>query len=327
LKKIHLYFRTEPTKDRYFMGDRHLIRLIKKLTRRKKTSGVEKVFVNLGKGLDQLKVAYDVNLPFEKIKPGEPVVVLGNGKYALDGYKQPNPVIAGIALVTHPAQWPGLCEEYPVAKYLQHSAWTRNIYIPWYGADKCELWAAGIDTEKWSPAGKSIKKFDLLVYNKIMWNKQQTGDELRLPILKKIEQSGLSYREITYGQYQETEFHNLLQQCKGMIFLCEHESQGFAICEALSMNVPVLAWDQGFWLDPNRFTWGELNPVPASSVPFFSDKCGMRFGDPQEFDKLIEVFWAGIENNIFNPREYILETLTLKKSAERMLQIIGSVYK
>lgn len=304
-----------------------MIGLLKKIIRRKKISGVEKVFINLCKGLDQLKVAYDINLPFKKIKPAEPVVVLGNGKYALNGYKQTNPVIAGIALVTHPAQWPGLCEEYPVAKYLQHSAWTRNIYIPWYGADKCELWPAGIDTEKWSPAGTSNKKFDLLVYNKIMWNKQQIDNELRLPILKKIEQLALSYREISYGQYEETAYHNLLSQCKGMVFLCEHESQGFAICEALSMNVPVLAWDQGLWLDPNRFTWGELNPVPASSVPFFNDKCGIRFKKFEDFEKQINIFWDGIKNDIYSPRDYILENLTLKKSAQRMLQIIGSVYR
>ncbi len=306
MSTIHLYFRTEPAKDRYFKGDRHLIQLIKKLTRRKKTSGVEKVFISLCKGLDQLKVAYDVNLPFKKIKPGEPVVVLGRGKYGLDGYKQSNPVIAGIALVTHPAQWPGLCKEYPVAIYLQHSEWANNIYIPYYGADRCELWPAGIDTEKWSPPGNSNKKFDLLVYNKIMWDKQQTDNELRLPILKKIEQSGLSYREIMYGQYKEAEYHSLLQQCKGMIFLCEHESQGFAICEALSMNVPVFAWDQGFWLDANRFEWGELKPVPASSVPFFSDKCGMRFKDFEDFEKLIDVFWGKIKNGVFSPRDYIL---------------------
>jgi hypothetical protein len=327
LNTIHLYFRTEPTKDRYLKGDRYLIWLIKKLTRRKKTSGVEKVFANLCKGLDQLNIAYDVNLPFEKIKPQEPVIVLGNGKFALYGYKQPNPIIAGISLVTHPAQWPELCEEYPVAKYLQHSEWANNLYIPYYGADRCALWPAGIDTEKWSPAGQSTKKFDLLVYNKIMWNKQETDNELRLPLLKKVEQSGLSYREITYGQYKETTYHNLLQQCKGMIFLCEHESQGFAICEALSMNVPVLAWDQGFWLDPNRFKWGELNPVPANSVPFFSDRCGIRFKDFKDFERLINVFWDGIKNDVFSPRDYILENLTLKKSAQKMLEIINNVYK
>jgi glycosyltransferase involved in cell wall biosynthesis len=323
---IHLYFRIEPQKDRFIRGDRYLITLIKKLTRRKKIGGVEKVFINLSKGFDQLKIEYDVNAPFKKIRPREPVVVLGNGKYALQGYTQTNPIIAGIGLMTHPDEWPDLFEQYPVANYLQHSEWAKNIYVPYYGADKCGLWAAGIDTAKWSPDADANKKVDLLVYNKIRWNNQSFDNELRLPLLEKLKRSGLSFHEITYGQYQETEYYNLLQQSKSMIFLCEHESQGFALCEALSMNVPVLAWDQGFWLDPNRFEWNERNPVPATSVPFFDSRCGMRFKDFEEFEKLFAVFWGKVKNEEFRPRGYIMENLTLEKSAQKMLEIIDRVY-
>ena len=326
MSTIHLYFRTEPTKDRYFKGDRYLIAIIKKLVRSKKIGGVEKVFLNLCKGFDQLRVDYDVNLPFKKIKTNEPVVVLGNGKYALEGYQQINLIIAGIGLMTHPSEWPALCDEYPVVKYLQHSNWANNIYIPYYGVEKCELWPAGIDTEKWSPAKQSNKKFDVLVYNKIRWNKPEFDNKLRLPILKKLAQLGLTYREIVYGQYNEPEYLDLLKQCRAMIFLCEHESQGLACCEALSMDVPVLAWDQGFCLDPDRFTWNDP-AMPATSIPFFDDRCGMRFNDVEDFEKLVDVFWDGIKNGVFSPRDYILENLTLKKSAQRMLQIISGVYK
>jgi glycosyltransferase involved in cell wall biosynthesis len=326
--RIHLYFRTEPQKDRFIKGDRYLISLIKKFLDQKKTSGVEKVFVNLCKGFDQLKIEYDINLPFKKIKSGEPVIVLGNGKYALQGYKQSNPVIAGIGLMTHPKEWPDLFEEYPVIKYLQHSEWAKNIYVSAYGDEKCGLWPAGIDTEKWLPVSQlTEKKFDLLIYNKIMWNKQQTDKELRLPIIKKLEQSGLSCHEITYGQYQESEYYNLLQQSRAMIFLCEHESQGFALCEALSVNVPVLAWDQGFWLDPNCINREEMNQVPATSVPFFDDRCGMRFTNFDNFEIQINIFFDKVKSGDFSPRNYVLENLTLKKSAQSMLEIIDSVYK
>jgi len=327
LKKIHLYFRTEPSKDRFIPGDRYLRVLLKSLRRQKKPSGVEKVFLNLCKGFDELKVDYDINLPFKKIRPGEPVVVLGNGKYALSGYHRPNPVIAGIGLMTHPNEWPGLFSEYPVAKYLQHSDWSKNMYASVYGEDKCGLWPAGIDTEKWSPAAPVTKKYDLLIYSKIMWNKTQTDNELRSPLLKKLDAEGLSWHEITYGQYAEQDYFELLQQCKAMIFLCEHESQGFALCEALSMNVPVLAWDQGLWLDPDRFKWGEHDPVPATSVPFFDDRCGIRFKDLKAFENALPVFWDKVKNSIFKPRDYVLENLTLKKSAQKMLDIINGVYK
>ena len=39
-----------------------------------------------------------------------------------------------------------------------------------------------------------------------------------------------------------------------MIFLCEHETQGIAYQQALSRNVPILAWDRGGdWQDPTYY--------------------------------------------------------------------------
>jgi len=326
LQKVHLYFRIEPPKDRFITGDRYLIPLIKKLIRRKKTSGVEKVFFNLCKGFDQLHIDYDINLLFEKIRPGEPVVILGSGKFALKGYRQLNPIVAGIALMTHPSEWPLLCKQYPVVKYLQHSKWANDVYIPYYGVEKCELWPAGIDTEKWAPAKQPGKKFDILVYNKIRWDKQQMGIELTLPILKKLGQLDLSYHELIYGQYNEDEYFTLLKQCSAMIFLCEHESQGLACCEALSMNVPIIAWDQGFCLDPERFKWND-SVIPATAVPFFDERCGVKFKNFEDFEKVFDGFWNRVKSGGFSPRDYILQNLTLKKSAQRMLEIIASVYK
>lgn len=282
--------------------------------------------MSLCKGFDLQGIAYDINLPFKKINADEPVVVLGNGRYALAGYSQLNPVIAGIGLMTHPSEWPELCTEYPVFKYLQHSDWANNVYIPYYGADTCQTWPAGIDTDKWAPDKNADKKFDVLVYNKIMWDKPQTNSNLREPLLEKLQQEGLSYTEITYGHYKEDEYHTLLHQSRAMIFLCEHESQGFALCEALSMNIPVIAWEPGFCLDPNRFSWNDP-VIPASSVPFFDDRCGVKFKDYSAFEASFGDFWQKVKKEGFSPREYVLANLTLKKSAERMLEIIKTVYK
>ncbi len=326
MRRINIYFREEQPKDHFFKGDRYLISSIKRVLRKKKISGIEKVFVNLCKGLDQLKVNYAVNLPFKKIGPNEPVVVLGTGKYALEGYHQPNPIIAGIGLMTHPFEWPGLFNDYPVVKYLQHSQWTNEIYVRFYGKDKCEVWPSGIDAEQWAPDKKISKKIDFLIYNKIMWDSDQMYAELRNPVLDKLDQLGLTYKEVVYGRYIENDYFKLLQECSAMIFLCEHESQGFACCEALSMNVPVFAWDQGYWLDPNRFKWGDP-VVPATSIPFFDERCGMSFKDFNDFEKNISSFWNKVKEGYFNPRAYLLENLTLKKSAERMLEIINSIYK
>ena len=326
MKKLNVYFREQPLGYKWIPGDRYVISRLKRLFKGKRISGLEKVFINLCKGLDELGVDYVKNRPFKKIQPGEPVIVLGVGKYALKGYDQQNPVIAGIGLASHPAEWPDLFTAYPVAKYLQHSDWAMDIYIPWYEKENCDTWPSGIDTGHWSPIANTEKKVDFLVYSKFLFDREKNSAELKQPILNKLNELSYSYREIVYGHYTETEFHDLLQQCKAMIFLCEHESQGFACCETMAMNVPVFAWDQGFWLDPNRFKWN--NPVvPATSVPFFDERCGMTFKDFDAFEKNIAPFFNKVKNGDFAPREYVLQNLTLKKSAERMLEIVNSVYK
>jgi hypothetical protein len=325
LKTINLYYRTKPTGYKFIPGDRPLVRFFRRLIFCKKVSGVEKVFINLCKGFDELKIKYTVNLSFNKIKPDEPVVVLGYGRYALQGYTEPNRIIAGIGLMTHPGEWPDLFTAYPVAKYMQHSKWTNALYAQFYGKEQCAQWPAGIDTEKWKPPDTPNKKLDVLIYNKIMWDREQTSIDLKLPIIKKLEELGLSHKEIVYGRYTEAEYHTLLQDCRAVIFLCEHESQGFACCEAMAMDVPVLAWDQGYWLDPNRFAWG-TPIVKATSVPFFDERCGMTFTNANDFNKKINVFWHQILNSGYQPRTYIVQNLTLQLSAQRMLALIDLVY-
>lgn len=325
MNKINLYFIKPPIGYKWIPGDRRIVYFLKRLFKKTKVSGVEKVFINLCKGFDELKVDYSVNRDFRKIQPNEPVVVLGSGKYALKGYRQPNPIIAGIALMTHPSEWPSLCNEYPVVKYLQHSDWARNVYVPYYGAEVCDTWPAGIATDKWSPEENKEKTFDLLIYNKIRWEQPEMDAELRLPILESIKALGLSYKELVYGSYKEDEYFSLLSQARAMVFLCEHESQGIACCEAMSMNVPVFAWDQGFCLDPNRFGWGDP-VISATSVPFFDDTCGMKFKDAPEFASKLNSFWYHVQSGTYQPRRYILNNLTLKKSTERMLEIVQSIY-
>lgn len=326
---IHIYFRKAAAPYTLIPGDQHVKLLLKRILNIESITGIEKVYLHLCKGFEELNIAYRKNTAFDQIKPEDAVIVLGDeryhGKDILIDYKQPNRIIAGIGLMTHPHEWPTLFEEYPIAKYLQHCAWANDLYIKYYGIEQCEEWPAGIDTAKWAPQHKVEKKIDVLVYNKIRWDKEQRYADLRDPILKRLDELGLSYTEIVYGSYREKDYYRLLQQSKSMIFLCEHETQGFACCEAMSMDIPVLAWDPGFCRDPNRFVWND--PVfETSSVPFFDERCGLSFLDIADFNLKIEQFWEGSRKGKYHPRAYILAHLTLKKSAERMMEIVKEVY-
>ena len=321
MNRICLYYRKEPERDRWVPGDRFMRPWIRRLVRgAPRVGGVEKVFVNLCLGLDRLGIPYEVNLPFSQLKDGDRVGVLGRGRTSLQGYDRPNPIVAGIGLMTHPSEWPTLCNEYPVAIYLQHCDWANAIFKRYYG-DRCRTWPVGIDTHSWTPTASVNKRFDFLIYDKILWKRDALVPQLLDVVKTELARRKLTFMEIRYGQYDEQQYKKTLQDCRSMIFLCEHESQGLAYQECLASDVPVLAWDQGGCLDPERFKWGQPD-IPATSVPFFDARCGLRFRDIEEFPSKLTQFLDMSRRGAFAPRDYIMENLTLEKCSADYLRIL-----
>ncbi len=319
--RICLYFVREPERDRWLPGDRFVRPLIRRIVRGPfRPGGLDKVFINLCLGLDRLGVAYEVNLPFDQLRHDDRVGVVGRCRLALHGYDRPNPIVGGVALMTHPSEWPTLCEDYPIAAYLQHCEWCRVCYEPYYG-DRCRIWPVGIDTYSWTQTDPRKKKFDFLIYDKIRWQRETVVPRLLDAIKLELARRNLTFVEIRYGHYKEEQYKEALQNCRSMIFLCEHESQGLAYQECLASDVPVIAWDQGWCLDPNRFKWGQPN-IPATSVPYFDERCGLRFRDVGEFSERLTEFLDRQRSRQFAPRNYISETLTLEKCSADYLRIL-----
>jgi hypothetical protein len=83
----------------------------------------------------------------------------------------------------------------------------------------------------------------------------------------------------------------------------------------------VLAWDPGSYGDPNCFAWGQPE-VPATSVPYFDERCGLRFSGASEFaDKLTE-FLDLAEGRAFAPRDYVLGKLSLERCSAHFVEIL-----
>src|SRR5205823_11483062 len=131
---------------------------------------------------------------------------------------------------------------------------------------------------------------DVLLYDKVRWKHDEYERTLLDPIRKELEHRGLHFREIRYSYYREEEFHKLLSEARAMIFLCEHETQGIAYQQALSAGVPILAWDRsGYWRDPAFFP-DRVKFAPVSSVPYWDERCGLKFGDVSEFGFKLDEF-------------------------------------
>ncbi len=321
--RLCLYYIREPETDRWLPGDRFVRPLIRRIVRGKpRPGGLDKVFINLCLGLDRLGVPYEVNLPFRKLRPDDKVAILGRGRHCLDGYRQPNVIVAGIGLMTDPSEWPTLCTDFPVVRYLQHSQWCDDVYRPYFG-DRCAIWPVGIDTDTWRPDPGIAKDLDFLIYDKVRWDREKLVPGLIDPIKAALSARGLTSSEIRYGFYDPEDFRRTLLRSRAMIFLCEHESQGIAAQECLAAGVPLLAWDPGFVSDPERFKWGRP-VIPTTSVPYFDDRCGRRFKDLAGFETQLPVFLDALQAGRLAPREYIFENLTLEKSARQFLDIVDA---
>ncbi len=323
MSRICLYFRDEPERDRWLPGDRHVRPAIRRIVRGKaRADGLGKMFRNLCRGLDRLGLNYDVNLPFGRLRPDDRVGVLGRGRCVLDGYDRPNPIVAGIGLMTHPSEWPTFCDDYPVAAYLQPSQWARAIYEPYF-CDRCRVWPVGIDTEAWRPGPATGRNDCCLIYDKIMWDRDMMVPRLLHPIRAELSRRRLRTLELRYGAYDEKTYAAALRQASFMVFLCEHESQGIAYQECLSAGVPILAWDQGRYLDPNCTAWGQPD-IAATSVPYFDARCGLRFRTIEEFAQRLDEFLDLARAGAFDPRQYVMENLRLEHCAAGFVDILDS---
>ncbi|HEU0012768.1 MAG TPA: hypothetical protein VFQ45_03755 [Longimicrobium sp.] len=319
-RTVLLFYRDFPETDRFLPGDRHLKRLLrplyKRITRRQKVTGFYVWYQLLVKALRRR--GYDVIVDDHRLarrNPHHPVGLLGYPQI-LDGWRLPNPAVLGPGLLDHPKNAPGLMDDPRYRSYIVTCDWVRAMFEPYYGA-ACVPWHAGIDLDEWPDTRGADKDVDVLVYDKIRWHRERYEPELLAPVLEALRRRGLRVESVRYRHYDHETYRALLGRARSMLFLCEHETQGMAYQEALASNVPVLAWDNGWWLDPARPKY-EPEPVPASSVPYFSPACGERFRGMEDFEETLDRFWAGLEG--YTPREYVRRDLSLEGSADTYMR-------
>lgn len=311
---ILLYFRSHHT-DSLVRGDRRLKQMLKPIRdrfhRRQKITGFGMSFLLLKRALE--RAGYDVRVNdrrHARAHPDWPVGLIGFPAL-LEEWDLPNPALLGPSLFDHPRLAPGLMDDPRNRRLVVLADWMRAMFARTYG-EVCVSWFAGIDLEAWPDARDHRKDIDVLIYDKIRWDRHAVAPRLLAPVRERLAERGLRVAELRYKDHDHDTYRDHLSRARAMVFLCEHETQGLAYQEALAMNVPVLAWDLGYWADPLwKVTDGE--PVPASSVPFFSEACGARFRVPDEFGAAFDRFWAQLA--AYEPRRYVAEALSMERSA------------
>lgn len=252
--------------------------------------------------------------------PVYPIGLVGT-PVCIPNWSLQNPAILGPSMYDHPSQNPNLMHDARFKYYLLTCEWLKNVFSKVYG-DKCVLWYAGISTDEWVDTKNHQKAIDVLIYDKIRWERKKTTTLFLEPVKKYLDEKGLSYFVLQYGDITHNTYKDLLSRSRAMVFLCEHETQGMAYQEALASNVPIIAWDHGWWTDPVWPAYSE-SPIHATSVPLFSPDCGEKFKMISEFPKVFEKFWAKLGN--YNPRGFIQKEVSFKKSADTYCKYYFSI--
>lgn len=293
------------------------------LRRRQVRTGFYTAFVALRTALERQGCDVRVN-DFAKAAamPDYPIGIAGYPS-ALKAISLPNPAIFGPGDFGAPKASLDVATQTRMRLLIQPSDWFRDYYRPFCG-EKVVTWFAGIDTDRWTDWSDRTKSTDVLIYDKIRWYRDNRVAKVIDPLIARLDAFGLSYRVLRYGHHHQGEFASALMRTRSMAFICEHETQGLAYQEALAANVPVFAWDEGEFVDPTLK--GDAQPgLGVTSVPYFDDRCGSKF-TANNLESEFDLFWA--RRDRFRPREYVLETLSMRRSAEaylRLYRIAGGI--
>ena len=205
---LNLFY--EDKDDRWFPGDRHLRRMARKmLFGEPRMSGQLRVFLNLCAGLDRLGIRYRVNdYGYIAQHPEEVACIIGR-TFLLDKFAWKNPILLGVSAHNHPFDDPDLFKRLPVRKVVVPGPWYAEMYRPHW--PETEAWPVGIDTDLWAPSRPGEKNVDVLLYDKVSWDRERYVPELVEPVRARLIKEGRSFTELRYGSYKEEDYQAALR--------------------------------------------------------------------------------------------------------------------
>lgn len=194
-------------------------------------------------------------------------------------------------------------------KLIVPSEWVKNLLILKFGVNenKVSVWPVGI---KESNLNRNVK------YDCLLYSKRRDVSEVSKAI-DFLESKNFSYNIISYGAYSESDFELIASQSKFCFLVNGSESQGIAVQEMMSSNLPLFVWDIIDWFDQ-----GEEYRVPATSVPYWDKTCGEKFYQESEMEDIFVKFYDRI--NSYNPKKFVEDNLSYKRSVEILLEILNA---
>jgi hypothetical protein len=218
-------------------------------------------------------------------------------------------VIAGPVNGLFPSDCDGVLQSPEIDRLIVPSEWVLGFYrdeapqlIP-----KTRVCPAGVDAAFWAPSAPTANR--VVIY----WKSGDQGfcDEVE----RRAARLGCETTRIRYGAYDRDRFKHALDGAVGAVFLSDFETQGLALAEAWSMDVPTAAWDpQG------RAEWRGRAFVSGSSCPYLTRATGTAWRGIDDLDSALGTILR--ERATFHPRQWVLDHMTDAVCARILYDVI-----
>jgi hypothetical protein len=206
------------------------------------------------------------------------------------------------------------CDISSSVRYTTLSKWVMNFWFKHEATSNIQLIPLpfGVDSELFKDIRCLKERNQVFVYCK-----SRSEDEYEY-VFQFLRDQNISFKVFDYQyKYDENEYLECLQNAIFGIWIDAHESQGFALLEALSCNVPLLIWNVTSLTQEK----GSLYPdYPATTIPYWDERCGDFFYKKEELKEVFNHFLSKLE--MFSPREYIVENISIKVCEQKWIDVI-----
>jgi glycosyltransferase involved in cell wall biosynthesis len=194
------------------------------------------------------------------------------------------------------------------------SEWTRDLYreVPSLAA-KSRVCTCGVDAGYWQPTGR-LKDRAVVVY----WKSGEEGfcQAVEAVIRRDgFEPIRIRSRHGEHRIFTPADYRDALDRSVAAVFLSSFETQGIALAEAWSMNVPSVVWDPR-----GDAEWRGRLFRAGSSAPYLTPATGIAFSGIDELKPALDRTITSLGS--FQPREWVLANMTDAACSRRLYELI-----
>jgi glycosyltransferase involved in cell wall biosynthesis len=223
-------------------------------------------------------------------------------------------LVAGPVNALFPDEGNGILKAPEIDLLIVPSEWTTGFYRDFPElAHKIRVCPCGVDSERWKPTGREKERLAV-----VYW---KSGHERFCETVEAIvrrcglEPLRVRSRPGEYNFFEPAEYRDALDRALVAVFLSEFETQGIALAESWSMDVPTLVWDPR-----SQAEWRGHTFISGSSAPYLSPATGVAWRTIDDLEPVLSRALRSLRD--FQPRAWVQAHMTDAICSETLYKLI-----